>query len=95
MAYATKDTVEPHDIKPFFEQIEDSKKLLLVSGRIYKQLFSPEECRRIIKEMPSRKQLFSELVSILQSPVRNIVGIMSSPMTQLARLLEARRRQLE
>lgn len=45
--------------------------------------------------MPSKEQLIADVIGKLQSPLYGLAGLINAPITQFARLLNARAEQLE
>ncbi len=91
LAYGTS---EPAKFKSAFSLIEGSSRLILLSGRIDGHVFTPKECRIMISDLPSKRELIAELISLFQSPMLRLTRILKSPIFDLKKVLDIRHRQL-
>lgn len=92
IAFGYKDPVAP--VKALVKQAGEIEKLKFKTGFLDGRLLDPEQIKALSK-LPGRNELLSMLLSVLQGPMRNLVGVLSGPIRKLAYALEAIRKQKE
>ncbi|OGO02058.1 MAG: 50S ribosomal protein L10 [Chloroflexi bacterium RBG_13_53_26] len=93
MAFGYGEVNEPARL--LLEYIRTSRVPLSVKGGILsKRALTPEQVT-MLSTLPPRPVLVAHLLRQMQSPISSLVAVLSAELTALARVLQARKQQLE
>ncbi len=90
--FASEDPAGP--AKALVNFAKNHKELEIKGGIFEGNFIGVDEVKRL-SEMPSKEELYSKLLSVLNAPGTKVVQLLSAPGTQLVRTLEAYRAKLE
>jgi large subunit ribosomal protein L10 len=77
------------------DYIRTSRASLGIKGGVLpKRTLTPQEVS-VLASLPARPLLVAQLLGQMQSPLRSLMGILSAELSALARILQARKQQLE
>lgn len=77
------------------DYIRTSRASLGIKGGVLpKRALTPQEVS-VLASLPARPLLVAQLLGQMQSPLRSLMGILSAELSALARILQARKQQLE
>ena len=79
-------------VKASVEFANKNEKFSIVAGAIEGSILSLADIKKL-SELPSFDELRSKIVGLLQTPARNLVGVMPAPGANIARALSARSHQ--
>ncbi|HNV69597.1 MAG TPA: 50S ribosomal protein L10 [Candidatus Ozemobacteraceae bacterium] len=86
MTFGYHDPVAP--VKALFDFAQKASKLKFKAGLLGDQLLSVQELENLSK-LPGREQLLSMLLSCMQGPMRNMVGVLSGVTRKFVYALNA------
>lgn len=92
VVWAGEDPVGP--AKVLTEFAKDVESLSLKAGSLEGKAVTSKEIEDLSK-LPSKEELFAKLLGLLIAPATRLAQTMNAPATQLARLLDIRRQELE
>ena len=74
--------------KVITDYAKENDKLELKQGLLNGRILSPEEVKAVAK-LPSREILLSQLLGVLQAPIRNLLSVIQGPSRSMACVLGA------
>jgi len=89
-----EDVVAPAKALADFAKSGAAKSPEVICGVVEGKKVSPEEVQALA-ELPSREELISQMLSVLQGPTTNFVGVFSSLLRKLVGTLDAIREKKE
>ena len=92
IAFAFGDVQSP--AKLLTDAARTSKFLKIKAALLQGQVVAPDQLLAVAN-LPARPVLLAQVLSAMQGPSANLVGILSSPMQGLLAVLQARAKQLE
>jgi len=92
IAFGTEDPVAPAKI--ISEYAKDHKALEIKGGVLEGQIVSLEKVKALA-DLPSKEQLLAQVVSVMQSPIINLVNVLNAPIRDFVMVVDAVRRKRE
>ena len=92
VVFSKNDPVSPAKVLAEFAKKNEALKL---SGGFFEGKFLPESGVKELATMPSREESLAKLLGVMNGAARQLLLTMKEPGSQLVRLLDARRKQLE
>ncbi|MBF0545174.1 MAG: 50S ribosomal protein L10 [Candidatus Riflebacteria bacterium] len=86
LTFGYKDPVAP--VKVLFDFADKTKALKFKCGLLGDKILSATELEKLSK-LPSREIILSQMLSVMQGPMRNMVSVVQGPIRKLAYALQA------
>tara|TARA_B100001750_G_scaffold248499_1_gene280326 strand:- start:5034 stop:5585 length:552 start_codon:yes stop_codon:yes gene_type:complete len=84
--FSNNDPIDSHRAVDTFIEKNPSVSLKVLGGTIGAEVLAPEQVLAIAK-LPSKEQLISKLMAMLNGPITSFVRVLNAPSEALARLL--------